>query len=116
AAAAVATINSEILNRTALIQISDGRALRGTFVCVDSGVNVILANTDELRFTDNSGKPTTTRNVGMVMIPGEHIVKVEVETQQARDGGVAQSTADFQHHSAPAIGDLSWPHDESLYS
>ncbi|KAI8640873.1 hypothetical protein BD408DRAFT_313262, partial [Parasitella parasitica] len=55
------------------IRITDGRIFIGTFVCIDKEKNIILAHTEELR--GGSKK----RLVGLVMIPGKHIVKIETE-------------------------------------
>ncbi|KAI9279998.1 hypothetical protein BY458DRAFT_501012 [Sporodiniella umbellata] len=60
------------LNFQARIQITDGRLFVGTFMCIDKQKNVILANTKEYREEEE-------RLVGLVMIPGEHLVKMETE-------------------------------------
>ncbi|CAO3592697.1 unnamed protein product [Absidia cylindrospora] len=60
------------LNFKARIEISDGRIFIGTFVCIDKQKNIILAQAEEHR-TDEK------RLVGLVMIPGIHLVKVETE-------------------------------------
>ncbi|CEG70932.1 hypothetical protein G6F70_000682 [Rhizopus microsporus] len=60
------------LNFQARITITDGRIFIGTFMCVDKQKNVILANTKEYRGAEE-------RLVGLVMIPGKHLVKMETE-------------------------------------
>ncbi|KAJ9479944.1 Sm domain-containing protein [Pseudozyma hubeiensis] len=102
---AAATIEANFVGRTSIVHIPDGRAFCGTFVCVDSGKNIILANTDETRLT-HEGR-TTSRHVGMVMIPGEYVVKVEV-----------QQDALVPAHSAPhtSLAQAGWPDDESMYT
>lgn len=60
------------LNFKARIKITDGRVFIGTFMCIDKQKNVILANTREYREDEE-------RLVGLVMIPGEHLVKMETE-------------------------------------
>ncbi|KAG1473274.1 hypothetical protein G6F56_001048 [Rhizopus delemar] len=60
------------LNFQARIKITDGRIFVGTFMCIDKQKNVILANTKEYREEEE-------RLVGLVMIPGEHLVKMETE-------------------------------------
>ncbi|KAI8053768.1 hypothetical protein BDF22DRAFT_681225 [Syncephalis plumigaleata] len=52
--------------------ISDGRVLVGHFICVDKHKNVIIHGAEE--FSNNAS-----RFIGMVMIPGEHLVKFEME-------------------------------------
>ncbi|KAI8364580.1 hypothetical protein BD560DRAFT_402795 [Blakeslea trispora] len=60
------------LNFKSRVRISDGRVFIGTFVCIDKDKNMILAQTEEFRGTEK-------RLVGLVMIPGKHLVKVEAE-------------------------------------
>ncbi|KAI8064219.1 hypothetical protein BC940DRAFT_306461 [Gongronella butleri] len=60
------------LNFKARVHISDGRTFIGTFVCVDKQKNIILAQAEEFRQDEK-------RLVGLIMIPGAHLVKVEVE-------------------------------------
>lgn len=87
--------------RTVLVHIPDGRAFRGMFVCVDSDVNIILANTDEVSTAPNGS--TSSRNVGMVMVPGEFLVKIEVQQSTAPPKALHSSSA-------------GWPDDEALYT
>ncbi|KAK0529833.1 hypothetical protein OC842_004119 [Tilletia horrida] len=80
--AAVETLLHSFVNQTVLVHIPDGRAFRGKFLCVDDGMNVILSDADELRAETSlvSGSPPySLRWVGMVMIPGEHVLAVEVK-------------------------------------
>ncbi|KAI7869921.1 hypothetical protein BDF14DRAFT_1721753 [Spinellus fusiger] len=82
------------LNFKARIKTSDERTFIGVLVCIDKQKNTILANTDEFRGGKAQEKETATRTllslhsffyideqrfVGLVMIPGKHIVKVEAE-------------------------------------
>ncbi|CAO3614050.1 unnamed protein product [Cunninghamella blakesleeana] len=64
------------LNFKARIQITDGRVFIGTFVCIDKQKNIILAQAEEFREEEK-------RLVGLVMIPGKHLVKVETEDLDA---------------------------------
>ena len=106
AATAAATIEAQFVGRTSVVHIPDGRAFCGTFVCVDSGKNIILANTDETRLTAEGR--TSTRNVGMVMIPGDYVVKVEVQ----QDGPKVDPALPQQ----PSLAQAGWPDDDSMYS
>lgn len=115
AAMAAATIEANFVGRTSLVHIPDGRAFCGTFLCVDSGCNIILANTDETR-TTAEGR-TSTRNVGMVMIPGNYVVKVEVQrvtTQSAADSKHDQG--DNRMRSWSMMAQAGWPDDDDMYS
>ncbi|KAI8331332.1 hypothetical protein BC941DRAFT_382686 [Chlamydoabsidia padenii] len=60
------------LNFKARVEISDGRIFIGTFVCIDKQKNLILAQAEEYRKDEQ-------RLVGLVMIPGVHLVKMETE-------------------------------------
>ncbi|GAA5796754.1 hypothetical protein EDC94DRAFT_232344 [Helicostylum pulchrum] len=60
------------LNFKSRVKITDGRTFIGTFVCIDKEKNIILAHTEEFRDTEK-------RMVGLVMIPGKHLVKIETE-------------------------------------
>ena len=87
------------LNFKARVTITDGRIFIGTFVCTDKQKNIILAQTKEFRggkkkemkmgMTRWGGKAKNViinnrqidehRMVGLVMIPGKHLVKIETE-------------------------------------
>lgn len=97
---AAKTIADNFVRRTAVVHIPDGRQFRGTFLCVDSDVNVILENTDEVRTAPDGS--TSSRSVGMVMVPGEYIVKIEVE----------QTPVPPAYPLSPS----GWPEDEALYT
>ncbi|KAI9361431.1 hypothetical protein BD770DRAFT_383397 [Pilaira anomala] len=60
------------LNFKSRVKITDGRTFIGTFVCIDKQKNIILAHTEEFRGAEK-------RMVGLVMIPGKHLVKIETE-------------------------------------
>lgn len=105
AAAAAALIEARFVGRQSVVHIPDGRAFCGTFVCVDSGRNIILANTDETRST-TEGR-TSTRNVGMVMIPGSYVVKVEVQQDVPQSVPVP---------TQPSLAQAGWPDDDDMYS
>ncbi|KAI8058965.1 uncharacterized protein B0P05DRAFT_559193 [Gilbertella persicaria] len=66
------------LNFKSRVRIHDGRTFIGTFVCIDKDKNIILANTEEFRGDEK-------RLVGLVMIPGKHLVKVETEDLETID-------------------------------
>ncbi|CAG8561026.1 5481_t:CDS:2 [Diversispora eburnea] len=60
------------LNLRSRITVSDSRLFFGTFMCIDKYKNIILAQTEEYREAEK-------RFVGLIMIPGKHIVKIEIE-------------------------------------
>ncbi|XP_066578746.1 N-alpha-acetyltransferase 38, NatC auxiliary subunit [Amia ocellicauda] len=69
-----------LLNKSMRIRMTDGRTLVGLFLCTDRDCNVILGSAQEfLKSTDSfsQGEP---RVLGLAMIPGHHVVSIEVET------------------------------------
>jgi N-alpha-acetyltransferase 38, NatC auxiliary subunit len=57
--------------------ISDGRVFFGTLYVIDFEKNLILQSATEWASIDS---PETLRLAGLVMIPGEHLVSCDVET------------------------------------
>uniref|UniRef100_A0A336LG16 CSON008894 protein n=1 Tax=Culicoides sonorensis TaxID=179676 RepID=A0A336LG16_CULSO len=62
------------LDKTLRIVMTDSRILVGDFLCTDRSGNVILGMCYE--YTDVAGEG---RYLGSVMVPGKHIVKMEVD-------------------------------------
>lgn len=62
------------LNNNFRIKMTDGRILIGVFLCTDANANVILGMCSE--FTEIGGEE---RVLGLVMVPGKHIVSMEVD-------------------------------------
>ncbi|EPS30276.1 hypothetical protein POX_b02714 [Penicillium oxalicum] len=98
---AVSYLNG-LLGRTMRIHASDGRMFVGLFKCTDAERNIILANSFEYRLPSASAvqeaaaketeswnetqvKATrvkvnmTSRLIGLIVIPGHHITKIELE-------------------------------------
>ncbi|XP_034020726.1 N-alpha-acetyltransferase 38, NatC auxiliary subunit isoform X2 [Thalassophryne amazonica] len=74
-----------LLNKNMRIRMTDGRTLVGLFLCTDRDCNVILGSAQEfLKSTDtfSQGEP---RVLGLAMIPGHHIVSIEVEADSLED-------------------------------
>lgn len=83
------------LGKTLHINSRDGRLFVGTFKCVDNENNVILATSHEYRMPTekaqkraeaelaagrgNGRADMTSRFVGLIVIPGKEITKIEVE-------------------------------------
>lgn len=83
------------LGKTFHIISRDGRLFVGTFKCVDNENNVILSTTHEYRMPTekaqrraeselaagrgNGRADMTSRFVGLIVIPGKEITKIEVE-------------------------------------
>ncbi|XP_075884489.1 N-alpha-acetyltransferase 38, NatC auxiliary subunit [Nelusetta ayraudi] len=74
-----------LLNKNMRIRMTDGRTLVGLFLCTDRDCNVILGSAQEfLKSTDtfSQGEP---RVLGLAMIPGHHVVSIEVEADSLED-------------------------------
>ncbi|KJZ77445.1 hypothetical protein HIM_03169 [Hirsutella minnesotensis 3608] len=82
-----------LLNQNFRIVTTDGRLFWGAFKCTDPNKNVVLAHTYEYRqpSADNVHRQLretaegtvavemTSRYLGLIVIPGHHIVKMELE-------------------------------------
>lgn len=89
---------SSMVNRTLHLHTSDGRMFVGQMKCTDSERNIILAMTHEYRQPSEADiKRATQRHeqsgqignvkvdmkkrfVGLVVVPGQYITKIELET------------------------------------
>ncbi|KND91387.1 N-alpha-acetyltransferase 38-A, NatC auxiliary subunit [Tolypocladium ophioglossoides CBS 100239] len=80
-----------LLNKNLRVVTTDGRLFWGSFKCTDPDKNVVLAHTYEYRHPSadtvhrqlvETGEGTvdmTSRYLGLVVVPGHHIVKMELE-------------------------------------
>ncbi|KIX00471.1 uncharacterized protein Z518_10611 [Rhinocladiella mackenziei CBS 650.93] len=84
-----------LLGKTLHVTVPDGRLFTGTFRCTDSDSNIILSNSFEYRMPSNAAEKAareivrttgqasradmTSRFVGLIVIPGKEIAKMEVE-------------------------------------
>jgi len=93
---------ASFLGKTLHIQSLDGRLFVGSFRCVDNENNVILSNAYEYRLpSDKAHKAAqeqaatgigaakanmTSRFLGLIVVPGKQIVKLEVEERAEMEG------------------------------
>ncbi|KAG9249069.1 LSM domain protein [Calycina marina] len=79
---------SSLLNKSLRVTTNDTRMFLGVFKCTDSDRNIILAQTFEYRMPlppkPSAGKASIkqdmiSRYLGLVVVPGEYITKIEVE-------------------------------------
>nr|CAI5861913.1 unnamed protein product [Callosobruchus analis] len=70
--------------------MTDGRVLIGVFLCTDRDANIILGSCSEYLPQNINGKPTNEepRMLGLVMIPGKHIVSIHIETNESSSSAV----------------------------
>ncbi|EXJ76092.1 uncharacterized protein A1O5_00600 [Cladophialophora psammophila CBS 110553] len=87
-----------LLGKTLNVTVLDGRIFSGLFRCTDGDSNIILSNSFEYRMPSKAAakvaieklKTTgqssrvdmTSRFVGLIVIPGKQIAKVEVEEKR----------------------------------
>lgn len=69
---------SRLLNTKLTIQLTDGRTLIGTFVCVDREANIIIASALEYPDGEVVGDG---RILGLAMVPGRHVTSVKAEKE-----------------------------------
>ncbi|XP_075764221.1 N-alpha-acetyltransferase 38, NatC auxiliary subunit isoform X2 [Pelodiscus sinensis] len=70
-----------LLNRNMRIRMTDGRTLVGCFLCTDRDCNVILGSAQEYLKATDSFAASEPRVLGLAMVPGHHIVSIEVELE-----------------------------------
>ncbi|CAH0560184.1 unnamed protein product [Brassicogethes aeneus] len=72
------------LNKPLRIKMTDGRTLLGVFFCTDRDANIILGSCTEYLPADDTKASLNDepRMLGLVMIPGRHIVKVELDVNE----------------------------------
>ncbi|XP_050308093.1 N-alpha-acetyltransferase 38, NatC auxiliary subunit isoform X2 [Anthonomus grandis grandis] len=75
------------LNKTLKIKMTDGRTLMGVFLCTDRDANVILGSCSEFLPPDPNVSNEDVRMLGLVMIPGKHIVSVHIDVNEYPTGG-----------------------------
>ncbi|KAJ1080348.1 hypothetical protein NDU88_000567 [Pleurodeles waltl] len=71
----------ELLNKNMRIRMTDGRTLVGCFLCTDRDCNVILGSAQEYLKSTDSFSAREPRVLGLAMVPGHHIVSIEVEVE-----------------------------------
>ncbi|XP_075438331.1 N-alpha-acetyltransferase 38, NatC auxiliary subunit [Ascaphus truei] len=70
-----------LLNRNMRIEMTDGRSLIGCFLCTDRDCNVILGSAQEFLRASDSFPIREPRVLGLAMVPGHHIVSIQVELE-----------------------------------
>lgn len=78
-----------LLNKTMRIRMTDGRTLVGCFLCTDRDCNVILGSAQEFLKPSDSFSAGEPRVLGLAMVPGHHIVSIEVQRESLAEIGRA---------------------------
>ncbi|KIW30338.1 uncharacterized protein PV07_06088 [Cladophialophora immunda] len=87
-----------LLGKTFNVTVLDGRLFSGIFRCTDNDSNIILSNSFEYRMPSKAAEKAaldklkatgqasrvdmTSRFVGLIVIPGKQIAKMEVEEKR----------------------------------
>jgi small nuclear ribonucleoprotein (snRNP)-like protein len=74
----------QLLSQTVRVEISDGRVIYGRLMCTDRDLNLVLGHAEEHGPAPGiAGEVSPTlvcrRQIGVVMIPGKHIVSCAVD-------------------------------------
>ncbi|XP_030750782.1 N-alpha-acetyltransferase 38, NatC auxiliary subunit [Sitophilus oryzae] len=85
------------LNKTLKIRMTDGRTLVGVFLCTDRDANVILGSCSEYLPPDSTVFNEDTRMLGLVMIPGKHIITVHIDMNEFPHEGRPQVSEAFDY-------------------
>lgn len=117
---AVQTLQTQFLNRSVLVHIPDGRVFSGIFTCVDDGMNLVLSQAEEWRLRhgqgDTEARVSEKRMVGMAMIKGEDIVKLEVKSSGDSDDDRAAAAISAAFGGPSSGSRSSWPTDPDAYA
>ncbi|GAB0141795.1 hypothetical protein EsHS_00002373 [Epichloe bromicola] len=107
---------SSLLNKNFRVFTTDGRLFWGAFKCTDPDKNIVLANTYEYRqpsgveaqrsLADSRDGSVAldmpSRYLGLVVVPGHHIVKMELE-EFASQVKAPHPLSDFKLLSLPPL-------------
>ncbi|KAH7413055.1 hypothetical protein BKA64DRAFT_740790 [Cadophora sp. MPI-SDFR-AT-0126] len=91
---------TSLLNKTLRITTTDTRMFLGQFKCTDSDLNIILSQTYEYRLplppkfpsASSTTLDMTSRFVGLVVVPGPYITRIEVEEFESQMKGVGKGS------------------------
>ena len=86
------------IDETLHVTLADGREMTGTFKAFDKHMNIVLTDALETR-THRKTQEKITRQLGLVLLRGEHVVGVRVEKKAA---GVGADVAAGTGTAAPA--------------
>lgn len=98
------------LNNLLRIEMSDGRVLIGVFLCTDRDANIILGSCSEYLPEDNITVASTSSNnteeprmLGLVMVPGKHIVSISIDQNDVMQ---SEDTMKYAFHSHMCSKDI----------
>ncbi|CAL1539958.1 unnamed protein product [Lymnaea stagnalis] len=80
------------LNKSMRIKMTDGRTLIGTFLCTDCDCNIIMGSCEEYLKSPDLDPREDPRILGLAMIPGKHVVTIEIDESVIGDEEESEST------------------------
>lgn len=69
-----------LCDRELTVHVSDGRKYIGTLLCTDNVGNIVMGSCTEYPAPD-SASDDLLRNLTTVVIPGQHIIKIECDSR-----------------------------------
>ncbi|BFZ23310.1 hypothetical protein BsWGS_26350 [Bradybaena similaris] len=92
------------LNKSMRIKMTDGRTLIGTFVCTDCDCNIIMGSCEEYLKPPDSEPREDPRILGLAMVPGKHIVSIEIDdtstAEEEESDGTTRNNSNDSGNSA----------------
>ncbi|XP_056637863.1 N-alpha-acetyltransferase 38-B, NatC auxiliary subunit [Diorhabda sublineata] len=87
------------LNKSFKVEMTDGRVLVGIFLCTDRDANIILGSCSEYLPSEHKSKTINEepRMLGLVMIPGKHIVSLHIDSSDYDCGQKDPLTKDINN-------------------
>ncbi|KAL7697696.1 small nuclear ribonucleoprotein [Lotmaria passim] len=86
------------INKVLCVLLDDGRSITGKLLVFDKHMNVVLGDAVEERPQSKKaaeeGIPAPTRQLGLILLRGEHVVSVTVQKESGSSGAGA---ADFSN-------------------
>ncbi|KPA84274.1 putative small nuclear ribonucleoprotein [Leptomonas pyrrhocoris] len=81
------------INKVLCVLLDDGRSINGKLLVFDKHMNVVLGDATEERPRSKrameEGTPAPTRQLGLILLRGEHVVSVTVLKDSANGSGDA---------------------------
>ncbi|RUS88865.1 hypothetical protein EGW08_003410 [Elysia chlorotica] len=95
------------LNKSMRIRMTDGRTLVGVFLCTDCDCNIIVGSCEEYLRPPDSQPKEDPRILGLAMIPGKHVVSIEID-----ETAVPQGSDNLDR--SEGVGDSGYDHPDYM--
>lgn len=83
----VPSVNNKMfayVNSTLHVTLADARVMVGTLIAYDRFMNLVLSNVVETRLTPKADTGVAERELGLVMVRGEHVVSIRSEKKEPK--------------------------------